>query len=300
MAEGQKEHKSVMLAEILEYLQPCGCERILDGTLGLGGHAGAILASCGQCQLCGLDRDSEALGIARSRLEKFGDRTHLFHLRFSDFASALSELGWSGVSGCLLDLGVSSLQLDSPERGFSFRQDGPLDMRMDGESLERGAQWLVNQGTFSELRDCLATLGEEPQAGRIARRIIEERQKKPIRTTTELADLVWQAYPPKWRRSSRRHPATRTFQALRMAVNGELEQLESFLAAIPDWLLSGGRIVIISFHSLEDRLVKRAFRSWTDAGRARLLLKKPLVPSEAEIIANPRASSAKLRAAEII
>lgn len=300
MAEDKPAHKPVLLAQTLEFLAPHGSGLYLDGTLGLGGHAGALLAHCGQCQLCGLDRDCEALSIAKDRLAGFGNRAHVFHLPFAEFPAALGSIGWSGIDGCLLDLGVSSLQLDTPERGFSFRVAGPLDMRMDPESAAPFAWQLVNRGSFSELRDCIATLGEEPQAGGIARQIIKEREKQPIDNTLQLADAVWRAYPAKWRQSSRRHPATRTFQALRMAVNGELLQLSQFLAEIPAWLKPGARIVIISFHSLEDRLVKRAFRVWANDGRARLLTRKPVQASDEEISDNPRASSAKLRAAEIL
>lgn len=296
----QASHTPVLLAQTLEFLNPCGQGRCLDGTVGLGGHAGALLASCPGCLLCGLDQDDEALEIAHARLAEYGQRARLFQLRYAEFADALTKLGWEKLDACLLDLGVSSLQLDSAARGFSFRANGPLDMRMDGSSGGKSAWDLVNRGTFAELRDCIATLGEEPQAGRIAGKIILERQKQPINDTLQLAELVRQAYPPKWRRSCRRHPATRTFQALRMAVNGELEQLEQFLAEVPAWLEAGARMVIISFHSLEDRQVKRTFRSWADAGKARLLTRKPLQATQEEIAANPRASSAKLRAVEIL
>ncbi|MBD5641386.1 MAG: 16S rRNA (cytosine(1402)-N(4))-methyltransferase RsmH [Desulfovibrio sp.] len=296
----QHAHKPVLLARTLEFLNPSGQAQYLDGTVGLGGHAGAILASCPECQLCGLDQDEEALAIAEAKLAEYGRRAQLFHLRYADFPKALATLGWDRIDGCLLDLGVSSLQLDAPERGFSFRSSGPLDMRMDASFGGRSCRDLVNRATFAELRDCIARLGEEPQASRIAARIVKDRQKQPIEDTLQLAKLVCQAYPPKWRRSARRHPATRTFQALRMAVNGELEQLETFLEAIPQWLGPGARMVVISFHSLEDRLVKRAFRAWAEAGRARLLTRKPLQAQEEELAVNPRASSAKLRAIEII
>lgn len=294
-------HIPVMAAEVIAGLDPRAGGLYLDGTLGLGGHAGAILAQAPNSQLCGLDRDSEALCIAKTNLSSFGDRCHFFHLPFSKFAEALAELDWRQIDGALLDLGLSSLQLDSPERGFSFKENGPLDMRMDQTSCLEGAKKLINRGTRAELRDCLATLGEEPQAGKIAARIIEERQKQPIEDTARLADIIWRAYPPAWRRSARRHPATRAFQAFRMAVNDELGELERFLSQIPDWLAPKGRLVIISFHSLEDRMVKRAMRAWaTSRDDIKILAKKPLVPTQEEINANPRASSAKVRIAEKI
>lgn len=286
-----------MLKEAIAYLKPAPGGLYLDGTLGLGGHASAILAAAPDCQLCGLDQDKEALALAREKLAPFGDRAHLFRMPFADFPLALESLGWQKINGALLDLGVSSLQLDKPERGFSFRANGPIDMRMDQDSGAKSAWNIVNRGSFAEIRDCLATLGEDPQAGRIARHIIESRQKAPINDTLELADIIWHAYPPAWRKSAKRHPATRAFQALRMAVNDELGQLERFLALIPEWLAPGGRLAIISFHSLEDRLVKRAMRDWANKRQDfELLLKKPLAPGQDEAAANPRATSAKLRA----
>lgn len=292
-----KIHAPVMLDEAMAALEPQPGGHYLDCTLGLGGHTEAILARAAGSQVCGLDQDSEALELARERLREFGSRVHYFHTRFGDFETALAELGWTQVDGALVDLGVSSLQLDRAERGFSFRQDGPLDMRMDQASGRPGAWQLVNRGSHAQLRDCIAALGEEPQAGRIARHIVEERQKQAIDTTSRLAGVIWSAYPPAWRKSARRHPATKTFQALRMAVNEEPEQLKLFLEHIWDWLAIGGRVVVISFHSLEDRMVKQAFRARAGA-IARILYKKPLVPSESELAANPRAASAKLRAAE--
>lgn len=293
-------HVPVMAAEALADLAPEGSGRYLDGTLGLGGHAENLLARAPLAEICGLDRDSEALALARQRLARFGDRCHFFHLCYPEFPSACAELGWDRLNGAMLDLGVSSLQLDSAGRGFSFRLSGPLDMRMDRQSCAGDAADFVNHRSWAELRDCLALYGEEPQAGRIARRIVEERQKAPITDTERLAAIVWEAYPAAWRRSARRHPATRTFQALRMAVNDEPGQLASFLEKIPAWLAPGARLVIISFHSIEDRLVKQAMRSWAKAGKARILHKKPLSPQESELAANPRARSAKLRCVEML
>ena len=212
-------HKSVLLEQALEDLAPRDGGRYLDGTLGLGGHARAILESAPGSVLCGLDRDGEALEIARERLASFGERAKLFHLPFSRYEEALDALGWDEIDGVLLDLGVSSMQLDSPDRGFSFRTDGPLDMRMDRLDGAPGARELVNRGTFDELKKILTEYGEEPLAGKIARRIIEVRSKEPVNTTARLAEIIRLSYPPEWRRSARNHPATRAFQALRMAVN---------------------------------------------------------------------------------
>lgn len=279
--------------------QAGGC--YLDGTLGLGGHSGAILERAPQSQVCGLDQDCEALALARQRLASYGERIHFSHLRFAEFAGALRLLSWPKLNGAILDLGVSSLQLDQPERGFSFRSKGPLDMRMDPSSISARAWDMVNRASHAELRDCFATLGEDPQAGRIARFIIEERQKQPINDTARLAEIICNAYPPAWRRSARRHPATRAFQALRMAVNDELGQLRLFLDRIWSWIVPGGRLVIISFHSLEDRLVKISMRERSlprDNPEIQVLYKKPLCPDQTEISANPRSASAKLRAAE--
>lgn len=289
-------HKSVMLSEVLELLPRSA--RHLDGTLGLGGHASAMLERDSSCRLCGLDQDGEALALARERLKPYGARVHCFQRQFADFEAVLADLGWETVDTALLDLGVSSLQLDQAGRGFSFRLDGGLDMRMNPASGHKSAWHMVNRATFGELRDCFAILGEDPQAGRIARHIVEARQKGGIDTTLQLAEIVRMAYPPAWRRNARRHPATRCFQALRMAVNDELGQLRCFLEHIWPCLATGGRLAIISFHSLEDRLVKHAMRQWAKSGEARLVTRKPLSPTEAEIAANPRAASAKLRVAE--
>ncbi|MDR1776230.1 MAG: 16S rRNA (cytosine(1402)-N(4))-methyltransferase RsmH [Desulfovibrio sp.] len=307
------DHVPVLLTQTLAALSPRAGGRYLDGTVGLGGHSAALLAAAPDIEVCGLDRDEDALAVARERLAAYGRRVHLFHSRYSGFAAALKELGWAKIDGALLDVGVSSLQLDENERGFSFLSDGPLDMRMDRNSGEKSAWHWVNRENFVRLKECIATLGEDPQAGRIARFIVEARQKAPINSTAELACLVEKAYPPAWRRKARRHPATRTFQALRMAINDELGELEHFLKDILAWLPVGGRLVIITFHSLEDRLVKHAVRRWAEGCRCvgqgpvcvcghqpevRNLYKKPLQADAVELAANPRASSAKLRAVE--
>lgn len=308
-------HIPVLLAETIEALAPREGGRYLDGTLGLGGHSRAILEAAPHSELCGIDRDTQALGMAKETLQPFGGRVHLFHARYSEFAACLQELGWTSLDGALVDIGVSSMQLDMDERGFSFHGDGPLDMRMDRDGSDRSAWHLVNRESFERLKEYIAVLGEDPQAGRIARAIVEARQKAPIDTTGQLARLVEQAYPPAWRKKARRHPATRTFQALRMATNDELGELERFLDAILQWLPVGGRLVVITFHSLEDRMVKHAMRHWAEGCRCpahvpvcvchhkpevRILYKKPLQAGDAELAANPRASSAKLRAVEKI
>ena len=256
-----------------------------------------------------------ALELARRRLEPFGGRVHTYHCRYSQFEEALDDLGWDKVDAVLLDIGVSSLQLDEAERGFSFYGDGPLDMRMDQHSGAPSAWHWVNRESFDRLKECIATLGEEPQAGRIARAIVDARQKSPIDTTAQLAALVEKAYPPAWRAKARRHPATRTFQALRMAVNDELGELRRFLDAILGRLSLGGRLAVISFHSLEDRMVKQTMRYWAEGCRCprhvpvcvchhvpevEILYKKPVQADDDELAVNPRASSAKLRAVEKI
>lgn len=314
-------HVPVLLAETVDALRPKPGGRYLDGTVGLGGHAAAVLGrtvrkESGQsAELCGLDRDAEALELARGRLAPFGEHAHLFHCRYSEFEGALNSLGWEKVDGALIDIGVSSLQIDRAERGFSFLADGPLDMRMNRDSGEAPVSQLVNRASFEQLKEIIARYGEEPQAGRIARCIVEGRGRKPIETTGELAALVQRAYPPAWRARARNHPATRTFQALRMAVNDELGELERFLGLILPRLAVGGRIAVISFHSLEDRIVKHTFREWArgcvcpphlpvcvcgHAPEARVITVKPILPTPEEMAKNPRSASAKLRVAEKI
>jgi 16S rRNA (cytosine1402-N4)-methyltransferase len=314
--EQEARHLPVLLDEVLEHLAPRPGGRYLDGTVGLGGHSRAILERTGgEARVLGLDRDEQALALARENLAGFGGAAHLAHASYSGFREALAEAGWDAVDGALLDLGVSSLQLDAPERGFSFAADGPLDMRMDpsGDLGLESAEGLVNRADLEELKQIIGRLGEEPMGGRIARAIVEERDREPITTTGRLAEIVAGAYPAARRAKSRRHPATKTFQALRMAVNRELDELQEFLDGVTEYVNQAGRIVIISFHSLEDRVVKHRFRdmarecvcpSWqpvcTCDGQAvlRVLTKKPVLPGEEEVARNPRARSAKLRAAE--
>ncbi|MFZ5425793.1 MAG: 16S rRNA (cytosine(1402)-N(4))-methyltransferase RsmH [Thermodesulfobacteriota bacterium] len=306
-------HLPVMPREVCELLAPRPGLRMLDATLGLGGHSLAILERTeGKVEILGLDRDQTAIERATANLSAYPGKVRAMRMRFSDFPAALAEAGWDGVDMALADVGVSSPQLDEAQRGFSFIADGPLDMRMGAQDGLEPAENIVNRWSFERLRDCIRELGEEPQAGRIARAIVNEREKKPITGTLELAKLVEMAYPPKWRATARNHPATRTFQALRMAVNQELEELKDFLDRIVDYLNPGGRVAVISFHSLEDRLVKTAFKreaagclcpprqpycTCGHSPRVRILTKKPLVPTQEEAAANPRARSAKLRAA---
>jgi 16S rRNA (cytosine1402-N4)-methyltransferase len=307
-------HIPVLVREVLELLAVAPGERVLDATVGLGGHSEAILESVGGgIELVGLDRDPAALAIARERLSRWGGRVRLVLSRFSRFPEVLAGIGWDGVDAAILDAGISSLQVDDPERGFSFLADGELDMRMGGATEgEAPAATLVNKAPFERLREIIREYGEDPQAGRIARAIVAAREKRPIAGTQELAAIVEAAYPAKWRATARQHPATRTFQALRMAVNAELEELEAFLERIPDYLRPGGRVAVIAFHSLEDRLVKRAFRREATGcvcpreqmvcvcghvARLRVLTRKPVTPGPAEVAENPRSRSAKLRAA---
>jgi 16S rRNA (cytosine1402-N4)-methyltransferase len=283
-------HVPVLLAETLELLgvRPGGLW--VDGTVGLGGHAEAVLrATAPAGRLRGFDRDSEALERARVRLLPFGDRVRLEH---ADYREIKERLAGEAADGILLDLGVSSLQLDDAERGFSFQREGPLDMRMD-RSERGGASELVNRMRESDLADLIHEFGEEPYSRRIARAIARAREKAPIATTTELAEIVRRAAP-----KSRRpgfHPATRTFQALRIRTNRELDGLEPALEHAAECLRPAGRMAVIAFHSLEDRAAKQAFRSLEPRG-FRVLTKKPLRPGEQETRDNPRSRSARLRA----
>jgi 16S rRNA (cytosine1402-N4)-methyltransferase len=307
-------HMSVMSDEVLAHLGPATEKTYVDGTLGGAGHAERILeGSAPAGRLIGIDRDLEAIEAARVRLERFGDRVVLVHGRFGDVAQILDTLGAGPVDGILLDLGVSSPQLDAAGRGFSFTREGPLDMRMDPSS-GRTALELIDEITAPELETILRELGEERYAGRLSRAIKDAARAGELRTTTDLARLVARAMPRGASRHERIDPATRTFQALRIAVNDELGELDRFLAAFPDRLRAGGRCVVISFHSLEDRKVKERFREleWTSrlppeiaaaVGErtvpvCRVLTKKPVVPGDAEVARNPRARSAKLRACE--
>ena len=310
---GAFEHATVMPEETLSWLAPRGGGVYCDGTLGGGGHAERILeATAPGGRVVGIDRDEIALRAASVRLERFGKRVTLVHGRFGDAAELLARMGVLPVDGFVLDLGVSSPQLDRPERGFSFQQEGPLDMRMDRGAGETAAE-LIARVSVDELATLLRRYGEERYAGRVARAIKEAAARGELSTTTELAALVARSVPTHERH---KNPATRTFQALRIAVNDELGELERFLERFPDLVRPGGRVVIIAFHSLEDGLVKHRFRELTQVSglpediarglgertrpRARILTRKPVVATDAEIDANPRARSARLRALEVL
>jgi 16S rRNA (cytosine1402-N4)-methyltransferase len=288
-------HEPVMVAETVDLLAPSRGGLFVDCTVGLGGHARALLEA-GASRVLGLDRDPDALRVARGRLAEFGDRAELVHSDYRDLGRVLDERQIAGMDGALADLGVSSMQLDAEGRGFSFRRDEPLDMRMDRSQGPTAADLLQNVGE-EELANIIFQHGEERFSRRIARVIVEARRTAPILTTGHLAQLVRRAVPT--RGYQRIDPATRTFQALRIWVNRELDQLDAFLAEACARLLVGARLAVITFHSLEDRIVKHAFRALAQ-GRAalRILTKRPLVPGEAERDRNPRARSAKLRAIE--
>ena len=291
-------HESVLLEEAVQWLQPGPGKVLLDATLGLGGHARRWLEqSAPDGQMVGVDRDPQALLEARRVLESFGDRAMILQSDFRSCWERLERTGPARVDAILLDLGVSSLQLDSPERGFSFRGDGPLDMRMD-PSQKLNAETIVNESSEEQLREVLWKFGEERFARRIVSKILEARSQKRIRTTAELEAVIFHGVPRAYR-YGRIHPATRTFQALRLAVNGEIEALEDFLEQAPSYLKPGGRLAVISFHSLEDRAVKVAFRQAAQEGTVRLLTKKPVTPGADECAGNPRARSAKMRVMEL-
>ncbi|SNB47809.1 16S rRNA (cytosine(1402)-N(4))-methyltransferase RsmH [Geobacter sp. DSM 9736] len=305
-------HASVMLEESLRFLAPRSGGIYVDGTLGGGGHAERILADTApDGRLIAFDKDPDALSAAGQRLSPFGSRVRLVHGDFAVLSSALAEMGIDGIDGIMLDLGVSSHQLDSGERGFSFQQDAPLDMRMDTTKGVTAAD-IVNNESREELIRIIREYGEERWASRIASAIVRARETLPVTSTLQLAELVKGAIPrPAW--EDRIHPATRTFQGLRIAVNDELGSIRRGLPAAMQLLNRGGRAVVISFHSLEDRIVKDTFRSFTgrctcprdlpvcvcgQSAAVRILTAKPVRAGEDEIAANPRARSARLRAAE--
>ncbi|MFO1518097.1 MAG: 16S rRNA (cytosine(1402)-N(4))-methyltransferase RsmH [bacterium] len=294
------EHKPVLLKEVVEFLQVKPGGVYVDGTVGGGGHAKAILERMGEKGIyVAIDRDSETLEATRDRLKVFGDRVRFVHGVFSEIPRFLESLEVKEVDGVLLDLGISSFQLDRSGRGFSFGKEGPLDMRMDPLDSELlTAADLVNDLPEQELEEIFKKFGEERFARRIARAIVSVRRRQPFLKTVELARLIERTVPPPFRPPRARiHPATKVFQALRIAVNGELDHLSRFLGFDFGFLKRGGRVAVISFHSLEDRLVKRAFRSREDF---RVITKRPVEAEEEERIANPRSRSAKLRIAEKI
>jgi len=297
--------------EVLGLLNPQPGKVYVDGTVGGGGHAGLILeASSPDGRLIGFDRDPEALAAAGRNLGPFGDRVKLVQANFSELRQVLAREGLAGVDGVLLDLGVSSRQLDTPARGFSFRDDGPLDMRM-GPDAEMTAADVVNSCKADELRSIFREFGEEKFAGRIANRIVERRTVEPFRTTADLASVVKAAIPAKHGAKQKIHPATRVFQALRIYVNDELGHLSKTLAEALEVLNPDARFVVISFHSLEDRLVKRAFRQAAQGcicpprvpictcgrvSQAEIVTRKGVRPTAEEVARNPRARSAVVRA----
>jgi len=301
---GGAAHVAVLVGEVVEWLRPRPGACLVDATVGLGGHATALLAAAPGARLLGLDRDRAALARAAERLPD--ERVVLRQARFGELAAVLAEFGWDGADAVLLDLGVSSLQLDDPARGFSFRVDAPLDMRMDAGSDPSAAE-IVNQWPERELARILAAFGEEPRARALARAIARAR---PLRTTGELARVIGGVLG---RGRPGLHPATRSFQAIRMAVNDELGELERFLADGYRVLRPRGRLAVLAYHSLEDRRVKDAFRRWAAdclcppriprclcgwSAKVRLLTRRPLRPSAREVARNPRARSARLRIVE--
>lgn len=303
-------HRPVLLRETIELLAPERGGLFIDCTLGLGGHSEAILQAADNARVIGIDRDHEAISAARKRLTRFGSRFRAVHADFRDITRVLAEAKVKSVRGILADLGVSSLQLDSPSRGFSFRHDAPLDMRMDVTSHAATAAQLLGRLSEEEIARLIFEYGEERRSRPIARKIVERRARgEPLQTTRELAELIERAVGGK--RGRRIHPATRTFQALRIAVNHELERLDEFIEEAIDLLQTDGRLAVISFHSLEDRIVKRALRRLSGhcecppraphcscgARRAvELLTRRPITPTADEIAENPRSRSAKLRA----
>ena len=304
-------HVSVLLNECIDNLNTDPAGTYVDGTLGMGGHSEKIAEKLTTGRLICIDRDASAIDYARERLKLFSDRITFVHANFADTVEVLDELGIEGVNGMLFDLGVSSPQLDETERGFSYMKDAPLDMRMDrSEGLT--AYDIVNTWSEERLNRILWDYGEEKYARRISRAIINKREKKPIESTLELSDIIKSAMPSQALRE-KQHPAKRSFQAIRIAVNDELGAVAKMAESVPDRLLPGGRLCIISFHSLEDRIVKSAIAARENGctcpreapictcGFVKTLksvYRKPILPSEEEIENNPRARSAKLRVAE--
>jgi len=292
-------HVSVLSKEVLELLRPEKGNVALDSTLGSGGHTEKILKLIGsEGKLIGIDKDNEALERTKKRFAKSSASCEFIHEDFRNIDKVLEGLGIKHIDAALFDLGLSSEQLEDPERGFSFKEDGPLDMRFDRMETRLCAYDFVNHLTEKEIAQILYKFGEERHSRRIARGIVYARKKKPIATTKELADLVLRSTSRGhgWQKI---HPATRAFQALRIAVNQELFALEEALDKAIGFLKGGGRICVISFHSLEDRIVKNKFKKLAHEGTIEILTKKPICPTEEEVKENPRARSAKLRAAVV-
>ena len=294
LSEAAKIHRSVLLDECIEFLNPLAGKVYMDGTLGLGGHSEGILqASAPDGRVIAFDWDAAAIEKSRERLAGFGERLTIVRRNFSEIKEGLAECGIDKVDGILIDIGLSSLQLDIGGRGFSFQQDEPLDMRMDIRQKVTAASILATCKE-QELADIFYYYGEEKQARRIASFVVEERKKHPLETSRQLVELVSKAIPKRFH-PKRKHVATLVFQALRIAVNTELENLSKILDEAADHLIPGGRFCVISFHSLEDRMVKRKFR---ESSKFKVLTKKPVMASQEEIEVNPRSRSARLRVAE--
>ena len=304
------QHIPILVTEVVAALQAEAPDvsRLIDGTVGGGGHSLALLEA-GIDSVLACDRDASAIKTAGQRLVAYGDRVNFYHGSYTDMPYAAGSLGWDAVDAILLDVGLSSIQLDDPARGFSFRFDAPLDMRFDRDATTDKADDLVNRLAVDALADLFFRYGEERYSRRIAREIARQR---PITSSRMLADLVVDAIPAPAKRKSKLHPATKIFQALRIAVNGELDALEQAIPAAVELLRPGGRLAVITFHSLEDRLVKQAFRRLSTSVKAppgmasleerrasvRLVNRKPISPAPAEVSANPRSRSAKLRVVE--
>jgi len=287
-----------MVGEVLVGLNCRSGRLYVDGTVGEGGHAAAILDRIGpEGELWGLDRDPKALQAAKTRLVHHTSKFHVFHRSYAQLGELLASAGGREAAGILLDLGLSTFQLQESQRGFTFAGDEPLDMRFNPEEPGPTAATVLNRTPQIELEKIFREYGEEPRARGLARLVAQARQRQPFQTTGQLVKVVEQAQGPGGRRG-RLHPATRVFQALRIAVNRELAELAAFLDHAPAWLEPGGRLVVISYHSLEDRMVKHRLADWERAGVMQRLTRKPLTPTLAEVQANPRARSAKLRIAE--
>ncbi len=297
----EKLHIPVMLREVIDYLNPGPGKIIVDATLGTGGHSFEILKRITPGgKLIGIDRDEDSLAICRKRLSEFSSSCEFVHGNFVDLDQILEKLGIDKIDGIVFDLGISTYQLKDPERGFSFQQEGPLDMRLDKSSYI-SAYDLVNNLNESEISNMLWSFGEERWHNRIARILVEERRNQPISTTSQLAALVMRAIPYRYRKGYYRiHPATRTFQAVRIAVNRELEILETAVKKAVAILGKKAKICVISFHSLEDRVIKHTFRALKADGLIDIVTAKPLTPAPSEVIANPSSRSSKFRVAERI
>jgi 16S rRNA (cytosine1402-N4)-methyltransferase len=289
-------HRPVLLEEVMYFLAPSPGNKIVDATVGGGGHAAEIMRRISPSGiLLGIDRDSESLKLAHERLKTLQGHFNLVNKNFRHIKEIIQTLQLGEVDGILFDLGISSIQMETGERGFSIKALGPLDMRMD-RSQKLTAKTLVNTLGESELSAVIKDFGEERFHRRIARAIVNSRKKREIQTTADLVEIVCGCLPHRMRQG-RIHPATRTFQGLRIKVNDELDSLEEALRGAPDILKRDGRICVISFHSLEDRIVKNIFRKFSEKGIFQILTKKPVMPKEVEVLENPRARSAKLRAA---